>query len=69
MIISVFADGEKRDKIAEFYDVDYPTSFLRGILIEAINSCKDAELTITCRQDARKTQYDKMMMTSPTDNY
>ena len=49
MIVSVFSDGEKKDKIAEFYDCQYPTTFLRGVLEEANEDEKDTQLTFSCR--------------------
>lgn len=49
MIISAFSDGEKKDKIAEFYDTTYPCSFMRGILTEAEEQDKEVEITFTAR--------------------
>lgn len=61
MIISVFSDGEKKDKIAEFYDTLYPCSFLRGVLEESREEEKDAQLTFSIRQE--DTILKNMMMT------
>lgn len=49
MIISVFSDGAKKDKVAEFYDCKYPTSFLRGVLEETQEDEEETELTFVCR--------------------
>ena len=51
MIISVYSDGEKHDKVAEFYDTNYPTSFLRGILEETREDEKDAQLVFVVRSE------------------
>lgn len=50
MIISVFSDGNKRDKVAEFYDTKYPTSFLRGILEETKEDEAETQLMFVARQ-------------------
>ena len=51
MTISVYSEGEKKDKVAEFYDTQYPTSFLRGVLEEAKEDETDAQLMFVCRSD------------------
>lgn len=51
MTISVFEDGEKKNKVAEFYDMNYPCAFLRGILEGAKENETDAQLVFTARQD------------------
>ena len=48
MTISVFRDGERKDKIAEFYDTQVPTTFLRGALEEAREDERDTQLTFVC---------------------
>ena len=50
MIISAFTDGQKRNKIAEFYDTDFPCLFMRGILTQAQEQEKEIELTFTARE-------------------
>ena len=49
MTISVYSDGEKKNKVAEFYDTQYPTSFLRGVLEESREDERDADLMFCCR--------------------
>lgn len=51
MVVSVFADGTKRDKIAEFYDTHYPTAFMRGVLEESKEDEEDVQMMIVCRHD------------------
>ena len=51
MIISAFSDGEKKDKIAEFYDTENPTVFLRGALEIAKENEHDFQMTFVCRQE------------------
>lgn len=50
MIISAFSDGERKDKIAEFYDTDYPCSFLRGLLVESEEQEKPVQITFKAGQ-------------------
>lgn len=47
MIVSVYSDGLKQDKIAEFYDTEFPCLFMRGLLIQAQELEKDIEVTFT----------------------
>ena len=54
MVVSVFADGTKRDKIAEFYDAEYPTSFIRGVLEKSKEREEDTQMMIVCRHDKNK---------------
>ena len=58
MIISAFSDGEKKDKIAEFYDTTYPCSFFRGILTEAEEQDKEVEITFTARLEQVRAKED-----------
>lgn len=51
MIVTVYQDGTKRDKIAEFYDTEYPTSFMRGVLEKSKEREEDAQMMIVCRHD------------------
>lgn len=51
MIITVFEDGEKKNRVAEFYDTKYPCAFLRGVLEEAREDETDAQLVFAARQD------------------
>lgn len=60
MIVSVFSDGEKKDKIADFYDCCYPTTFLRGILEEARELEKDTQLTFSCRTGNSLPSWDQI---------
>lgn len=62
MIISVFSDGGKKDKIAELYDTKYPCAFLRGLLEENREDESEAEFTFTVRQEP---DYNKMLMERP----
>lgn len=50
MVISVFSDGTKKDKVAEFYDTSYPCSFLRGVLTETQELEGEAQLMFVARQ-------------------
>ena len=49
MIISMYSDGEKKDKVAEFYDTHYPTTFMRGVLEESKEDEEDVQMMIVCR--------------------
>lgn len=51
MIVSVFADGERKDKVAEFYDTKLPTTFLRGILEESREHEMDTSFTFQSRME------------------
>lgn len=51
MIVSVFSDGERKDKIAEFYDTNFPCAFLRGVLVEAEELEENRQLMFTVRQN------------------
>lgn len=61
MIVSAFSDGLKQDKIAEFYDTEFPCLFMRGILIRAQELEKDIEITFTA--------HDKILKEKETENY
>ena len=61
MIISAYLDGLKHDKIAEFYDTEFPCLFMRGILIQAQELEKDIEVTFTA--------HDKIVKEKETVNY
>ena len=61
MIISVFTDGEKKDKIAEFTDVKYPTSFLRGLLEESREQEKEVQFMFTVRQTQEVTTHEEVL--------
>ena len=54
MIVSVFSDGERKDKIAEFYDTLFPTSFLRGVLEESREDETEAQLFFVCRPEIER---------------
>lgn len=58
MTIGVFLDGNKRDKIADFYDKDYACALLKGVLIDAENLEKDTQLVFSVRQ-GMKSYYTK----------
>lgn len=51
MIVSVFSDGEKKDKVAEFYDTSYPCTFLRGLLVETQEQENESQLMFVARQE------------------
>lgn len=53
MIVSVFTDGERKDKIAEFYDTNFPCAFLRGVLVEAEELEENRQLMFTVRQNVK----------------
>lgn len=57
MIISAYSDGEKKDKIAEFYDTTYPCSFFRGLLTESQEQDKEVEITFTARQEYKRMTF------------
>lgn len=61
MIVSAYSDGKKQDKIAEFYDTEFPCLFMRGILIQAQKLEKDIEMTFTA--------HDKIVKEKETENY
>ena len=61
MIVSAFSDGSKHDKIAEFYDTEFPCLFMRGVLIQAQELEKDIEITFTA--------HDKIVKEKETENY
>lgn len=55
MIISAFSDGEKKDKIAEFYDTTFPCAFMKGLLAESQEQEKDIQITFSVRHKFKKT--------------
>lgn len=57
MGVSVYSDGDKKDKIAEFYDTENPTVFLRGALEIAKENEHDFQMTFVCRQEANLDKY------------
>ena len=63
MIINFYSDGEKRDKVAEFYDTVIPTLFMRGVLEEAKDNERDTQYTFTVRQEPlkQKTAWDEVV--------
>ena len=50
MTISVFLDGARKNKIADFYDKEYACALLKGVLMDAENLEKDTQLVFTARQ-------------------
>ena len=61
MIVSAYSDGLKHDKIAEFYDTEFPCLFMRGLLTQAKELEKDIEITFTA--------HDKPVNEKETINY
>ena len=61
MIVSAYSDGHKRDKIAEFYDTDFPCLFMRGLLTQAQEQEKEIEVTFTAREALTKDKEMKLL--------
>ena len=50
MIVSVYTD-DKKNKVAEFYDTQFPCSFLRGVLEETREDEAESQLMFVCRRE------------------
>lgn len=57
MIISVFYDGAREHKIADFYDKDYACALLKGCLLDAENLEKETLLVFAVRQPTQAVRY------------
>ena len=51
MTVSAFKDGERKEKIAEFYDTEYPTLFLRGLLETSREEETDIQIMFIARNN------------------
>ena len=63
MIVSVFTDDTRKDKIAEFYDSYMPLFFLHGLLEEARYNDRNSSVTFAVRQEPLKqnTAWDEVV--------
>ena len=59
MIVSAYSDGFKHDKIAEFYDTEFPCLFMCGLLMQAQELEKDIEVTFTAHDKNSKRKGDR----------
>ena len=61
MTLTFYSDGNRQDHIANFYNVDYATYFVKGVMDAANNVEQDTMLTVVLRQGDSKNDQDNAL--------